>query len=146
MKGSTLYDEPEAGKTTATRMLPNAPHAAEQPALPDALTQTFTRRVHQYASGHAEAVARQLATNLAAVYRVDSTVTARHGIAMLRLGDLCVWIRLGEISWSTGSLHPNGRPVTVAVPASQTAQAAEQIAARYRQVWGVGGTYAVRAG
>ncbi|GIH73032.1 hypothetical protein [Sphaerimonospora thailandensis] len=93
---------------------------------------------------HAEAVARQLASHLAADHGITSTIAALHGVAVVRLGDLCVWIRLGEISWSTGARRPNGYPVTATIPAGQTVQAAEQIAARYRQVSGAVGIYAVR--
>lgn len=94
----------------------------------------------------AELAAQQLRDHLGANYKIQGQVYAYGGVALLRCGDLTVWVHSGRYVWSTGTLDPAGRPVCATVPMNQAAVVAGHVAERYHHLRGLAGPYAVRIG
>jgi hypothetical protein len=94
----------------------------------------------------AEWAARQLHDHLVTTYKIQGEIHANGHVAVLRCGDLSVWIQPDGISWSTGELNLVGRPKYASVPIDQTDAAAQQVAERYRELCGLAGPHSVRIG
>lgn len=87
-----------------------------------------------------ERAAREVLAHLQARYRISTgDILSKGMVARLRVGDVMVWFRCGEISYSTGELDGRGRPKLATFPLNQTAVAARHIATRYRELRGLAG-------